>query len=724
MAQDVEPTGQGAAHHISIGPLLSGGDQRHAEQHLQAVLDRLVRHVGMLLDVPSCSVALLDPASGDMVTLSSLQSGADSPRQTRFKSNEGMAGWVAAHGRPLVIDDISTDVRFKRLGGEQVGSAICVPLLDGDQLIGTLTAMSPRRRAFDRHRQLLVQVFADQAMLAATKARQAELAQAQADEMAAMLEAARALTRSLDPGELLQEIVAGIRRVVLCDDAVIYAYDASAQDLRVVAGMGRRVERLGGAHVALSDPSSLSAWVAKQRRPRMTAPVPITTGQVTEQFLAGDVLALLCVPLVSKERLRGVILLGRPTAFNGAELATMLNLANLVAAALENVELYQTARSEREQQAAIFAAGSDGIAIVDASLRVVEANEAFTRLFGAPGSQLIGGTCCQALATETGECGLCHGQCRVAAALETGEPLPHLDCVVKRPSNDVPARRPAPPNSGPVNRKSQPLALESDLRYVDMSVTPVRGPQGRRALLVGRDVTALRQMDLMKASFLSMVSHELRAPLQSINGYLDVILSGMAGDVTQEQYEFIRRARAGSEHLKALVDDVLLMSRRDAGQFHLNIEPTQIEQVVDEACEEVELMATDAGITLTCEKQPGLPVIPADAPRIQQVLRNILTNAIKFTPQGGRVTLSATYGKNWVRVIVKDTGIGISAEHLPHIFERFYQVQTSGARSKGQGLGLAIARIIVDGHHGTLEVKSEPGAGTAFSLLLPREPQA
>jgi signal transduction histidine kinase len=252
-----------------------------------------------------------------------------------------------------------------------------------------------------------------------------------------------------------------------------------------------------------------------------------------------------------------------------------------------------------------------------------------------------------------------------------------------------------------------------------MSITPVQGPQGRRALLVGRDVTALRQMDLMKASFLSMISHELRSPVQAINGYLDVTLSGMAGPLTTDQHEFIRRARAGSEHLKALVDDVLLMSRRDAGQFKLNIEPTTIDSVIDEAMEEVELSAADAGITLERQKQPELPVIEADGPRIQQVLRNLLTNAIKFTPKGGKVTLTATHDDHSVRVVVQDTGIGIPAEHLPRIFERFYQVQSSGARSRGQGLGLAIVRIIVEGHHGLLEVQSKPGKGSRFLVTLP-----
>ncbi len=691
-------------------------------QSLEAILDRLVHNIGLLLDIPACSVALLDPDSGDLVTWSALNAGPDGPRHTRFRPNEGVAGWVAAHLQPLAVDDTSKEPRFKRLGNAQIGSILCVPLMDGDRLLGTLTATSPRPRAFDSRRQQMLQVFASQAVLAITKARQAEAAQAQAAELATLLDASRALTSSLDTRQFFGHIVASIRRVAACDDAVIYAYDEHARMLRVVAGLGRRVERLGGAHISLDDRDSIAAWVAQNGRPRLVSPGPNTTGAVTETFLAGDRLALLSVPLVSKDRLRGVITLARPFAFTTSELGTMLNLANIVAAALENVELYQTARTEREQQAAIFAAGSDGIAIVDGSLAILEANEAFARLVSQRAEQIIGRTCCDVLTYRGAECGLCHGACLVASALESGDVLPHVECELRPPVPAYPDEGAGRSSGAPVRiaATSQPLTQTPAVRYVDLSVTPVSSPQGRRALLIGRDVTALRQMDLMKANFLSMVSHELRSPLQAINGYLDVMLSGMAGALTAEQHEFIRRARAGSEHLKALVDDVLLMSRRDAGEFHLTRELIRLDQIMDEACEEVELMGTDAGVAITSQRQPGLPIIEADGPRLQQVLRNLLTNAIKFTPRGGSITVSATYDADWVRLSVSDTGIGIAAEHLPRIFDRFYQVQSTNARNRGQGLGLAIVRIIVEGHGGRLEVQSKPNRGSTFTVFLPR----
>jgi signal transduction histidine kinase len=258
------------------------------------------------------------------------------------------------------------------------------------------------------------------------------------------------------------------------------------------------------------------------------------------------------------------------------------------------------------------------------------------------------------------------------------------------------------------------------VRYVDLSITPVNVPAGRRALLIGRDVTALRAMEIMKDNFLSMVSHELNAPLQAIGGYLHVVLDGMAGDLNTQQRDFLRRVRVSSEHLKVMVQDLLLITRRDAGQFELMRTPTRVAEVFAEVLDEIELIANDAGVDLSILCDPDLPVIPADHTRLVQVVRNLITNAVKFTPEGGKVALRGAYDERSVRITVSDTGIGIPPEHQRRIFDRFYQVYTDGERSRGQGLGLAIVKIIVEGHGGTINVWSAPGQGSAFTVLLPR----
>jgi len=257
-------------------------------------------------------------------------------------------------------------------------------------------------------------------------------------------------------------------------------------------------------------------------------------------------------------------------------------------------------------------------------------------------------------------------------------------------------------------------------------------------------ITSIRQAELarqevtrMKATFLSMITHELRAPLNTINGYLDITLEGMAGELNEQQREFVQRARAGSEHLYALVEDLLLISRADAGQLRLNIDLVSLREIVVKAVEELELIAKDNGITTRIDIASDFPSIYADAVRMQQVLRNLISNAIRYTPPGGDVTISARVinkvsdivsaessvtreDQRLIEVQVQDTGYGISPEYQERIFERFYQVPVANAgRFGGQGLGLAIVRMIVELHGGQVTVESIPSAGCTFKVTLP-----
>jgi signal transduction histidine kinase len=222
-----------------------------------------------------------------------------------------------------------------------------------------------------------------------------------------------------------------------------------------------------------------------------------------------------------------------------------------------------------------------------------------------------------------------------------------------------------------------------------------------------------------------MVTHELRSPLHIINNHLDVVLSGEIGDpLTPEQAKLVRRARAASERQTALVDDLLLISRRDAGQFSLNLKDLEISHVIAETAQELEVVAEDSGVRLTVEVPPMLPLVRADGIRIAQVVRNLLTNAIKFTPSGGSVAVSVEPTPDRLLIHVRDTGIGIAPQHLDHIFDRFFQVGGTAphGRAHGQGLGLAIVRIIVESHGGTIQVRSAPGRGSSFTVSLPLAP--
>jgi signal transduction histidine kinase len=244
----------------------------------------------------------------------------------------------------------------------------------------------------------------------------------------------------------------------------------------------------------------------------------------------------------------------------------------------------------------------------------------------------------------------------------------------------------------------------------------------------------LREAAGVKAKFLSLMSHELRAPLNSINGYLDLALTGAAGELNEQQREFMQRARAGSEHLYALIEDLLFISRADAGQLHLNCEEISLEEIITDAVEQLEITAVDNDIAITVDVAKDVPPVWADSVRMQQVLRNLISNALRFTSAGGSISVtSSRMGADtpapgsedeMVEIAVRDTGCGIAAEYQQRIFERFYQVpRSSGGRASGQGLGLAVVKMIVELHGGWVTIESTPDEGSKFSFTLPCLPR-
>jgi len=276
------------------------------------------------------------------------------------------------------------------------------------------------------------------------------------------------------------------------------------------------------------------------------------------------------------------------------------------------------------------------------------------------------------------------------------------------------------------------LQIQGISHSLGLSITPVLKRDGPFCLLIAHDVTSVRDASRMKANFLSMITHELRSPLNAINGYLDLTLEGIGGELNDQQREFMQRARAGSEHLYALIEDLLLLSRADAGQLRLSREIILLQDVMLNAVEEFELSARDKGVTMVIDIAQDFPRLYADAVRIQQVLRNLISNALHFTPKGEKVTISASVedsattpeslpdeGQRVVKLQVTDTGSGIAPEYQERIFERFYQIADTNSSRSGQGLGLAIVKMIVELHNGSVTVESTPGHGSTFTCILP-----
>ena len=232
----------------------------------------------------------------------------------------------------------------------------------------------------------------------------------------------------------------------------------------------------------------------------------------------------------------------------------------------------------------------------------------------------------------------------------------------------------------------------------------------------------LQQAERQRRNLMSDVAHELRTPLSNIQGYVEAIRDGLI-EPTSETLESVHKQVL---HLADLVEDLRVLALAEAGDLRLRIEAHAVGDVLREAVEPFRPRAQARNIELSTSVKPGLPYAAMDRTRISQVVSNLLENAIRHTPQGGSVTLTAGRGgPGMVRITVADTGEGIPPEDLPSLFDRFYRADPSRARATGGvGLGLTIARQLVEAHGGTISVRSEPGEGATFAFELPYAPSA
>jgi signal transduction histidine kinase/HAMP domain-containing protein len=230
------------------------------------------------------------------------------------------------------------------------------------------------------------------------------------------------------------------------------------------------------------------------------------------------------------------------------------------------------------------------------------------------------------------------------------------------------------------------------------------------------DVTLLRHLDEVKTGLISTVSHELKTPLTSIRLAIHVLLNEKLGPLSPQQMELLVTAREDSDRLYRVIEDLLDISRIESGQAEIRLQPVNVEELILQATDKMRPAFRDHGITFTITVAPDVPRVLADPSRLQLVFDNLLSNTLKYTRIGGEVAIKAQLDNSMVLFSVEDTGIGIAPEFLPRIFEKFFRVP--GQEQISSGLGLTIAKEIVEAHGGAIEVASQPGKGTKFAFTV------
>jgi two-component system sensor histidine kinase ResE len=347
-------------------------------------------------------------------------------------------------------------------------------------------------------------------------------------------------------------------------------------------------------------------------------------------------------------------------------------------------------RGERDLLDTVLEATGEGILLTDSGGATVVANRRWAELLGGEG--LAAGA---ALERADGA----HGTLGELALAWLADPERVAAADFER--------------SGPHYQRFR--CYTAPVRYPDRQHTDGAEPATGR-LFVVRDMTRESEAERMRSALVSTVSHELRSPLTAIKGYTDTLLQSGPWDASTER-EFLEIVAQSAEKLSNLVDNLLDAAKLEAGVLHLEPEPVRVERIAERVVAQRRPLTADHALRV--ETEPDLPLAYADPARVEQVICNLVENAIKYSPAGGPITVRVGSG-DALTVSVTDRGGGIASEHLPHLFERFYRVDnrlTRGAR--GVGLGLFICKSLVEAHGGRIWVESRPGAGSTFAFTLP-----
>jgi two-component system NtrC family sensor kinase len=479
------------------------------------------------------------------------------------------------------------------------------------------------------------------------------------------------IAASLEVEELLSRIVEVSINLTRAEEGFIFLREGEQLFLRTAKNMEDEVaQRL---HVEAHDEN---AWrVIHSGRPLMLRrPVRLVTGYLVR--------AMLYVPLNSPQEgtvgVLAVVNRQRDVGFTEGQLFALSSLADFAGTILENAHLFSEMEAERRRIRTILKQAKEAILITDTDNRLILWSQTAAKLFNIPAD---------------------------AEGLKVEQVIEHNALIDLFRETDEGANHPHTEIS-----LSGEKTLNAQLSTID--------DLGR--VVVMQDITHLKSLDRLKSEFVSTVSHDLRTPLTTVQGYVELL--DRVGPLNEMQRRFIDKTMTSLSHITDLITDLLDIGRIEAG-YDLEMHPLRLRSLITEVGEALAAQARDSEIALDWV-EPADPLwVLGNHRRLRQVLQNLVGNAIKYTRPGGWVRIDALKDEEHILVSVSDNGIGIPPQEQPHIFDRFYRVHSKETQDiQGTGLGLAIVKSVIEKHKGRIWVKSTAGVGSTFTFILPACP--
>ena len=744
--------------------------------NLEDVLTIVYEQVNEVMHPTSFYIGLYEEDRDEMHVPIWMENGERQP-PLAFKVGDGrgLSEWVLRTGESLVIRDLESERELLPVQSVDVGTPshamMVFPLVVKERVIGVIAVQSDRAYAFDAGHRRLFAGIARQVAIAVENARLFEAAKRRANELSSLHGAAVAISSSLELEEVLRTLAEQVGSALEVSSVYICDWDEEAETTTILARWvspdATKVERVAdlGATYAIDEyPTTLRAL--REKRPALLrATDPDLAASDREGAERYGWQTMMVVPLVSRDRVIGYAELWetrREREFSTGEVQLCQTLAADAAVAIENARLYQeTARHVRDLR--LLADASAGMMGALAPQKVVDhLLSALVARFGAPCGVVL-------LDRERREATL------VGAWMPEGKPF-SLPIGSRMDLSErwglapiVQARRlvyiPDVEQSewwgwasefeqdmirqegikatliAPLVSQERVMGIVS-LKFYDPLPEPVLDQldwvqalvNQAAAALVGaqfyqeleekaeelsRAYAELQEIHRLRTELVQNVGHELRTPLGLIKGYVELLLMGDLGDMLESQQNALHVVYSHVATLERLIHNLTMLQMVPRGA--LALVPMALDDIVRQAVIEFEGMGAKIGVRFRDELPPRLPLVCGDQERLKVVFSHLLDNAVKFSPDGGLVTIMAWSEGGMVYVSVSDEGVGIPSEHIGRLFERFYQVDGSTTRRfGGMGVGLALVWEIVEAHGGTVTVESQVGEGSTFTVALPQ----
>jgi signal transduction histidine kinase len=737
----------------------------------QPVFDVIVRNAARLCEAVFSGVALSD---GDQLTLPAAH-GLNAADLRTFLTSfpvplgpDTVSGRAILEGRVVHVRDQEAEPAYARNPGQRVGtrSIVAVPMLRNGRSIGAISAWRREVRPFTDKQIALLKTFADQAVIAIENVRNFKELEVRNRNLTEALEQQTATAEvlriiSTSPTDLqpvLDAVVKSAARFCGADNATVFQVDG--ETLRAVAHHGPIPVDVGLLVPCVRG--TVSGRTVLERRA-----IHVTDLQAeAAEFPEGSAFArrfghrtTLSVPLLRGGTAIGAIQLRRPEAdrFADRQIALLQTFADQAVIAIENVRLFK----ELEARTAELTRSVEKLTALGEVSQAVSSTldlESVLATIVSRAVQLSGSysgivyefdEATQSFhARATHQISPKHLETLRATPIRLGEGAVGRAAVIRQPVEvaDIEHGQLAPQTRALLVREGMgslvavPLVREDRLVGGLVIVRRERGafsPEGVATLqtFAAQSVLAIqnarlfreladksRQLEVAsqhKSEFLANMSHELRTPLNAILGFSEVLTERMFGDLNEKQEEYLKDIYASGAHLLSLINDILDLSKIEAGRMELELSDFDLPTAIDNALMLVRERAGRRGIALHQAVDQQLGTIRGDERKIKQVLLNLLSNALKFTPEGGRIDVRAGLADGMAEISVTDTGVGIAPEDQEAVFEEFRQVGTAAQKVEGTGLGLALSRKFIELHNGRIWVKSQVGVGSAFTFALP-----